>query len=113
MAETLPDQVTPIRPEPPCALCQDATARKMAAYALASMSCHVHTGDNQKACLALIVPLEGDDKNADPVDVVKNIMLLDGNGNSIDATAELLTSIIEEAASRALEESNEAAEKAA
>ena len=108
MAETLPNQV-----EPPCELCQDSTARKMAAYGLASLACHVHTGDNQKACLALIVPLEGDDKNADPIDVVKNIMLLDGNGKSIDATAELMTSIIEEAASRALEESNEAAEKAA
>ena len=113
MAETLPNQATPIQPEPPCELCQDATARKMAAYGLASLACHVHTGDNQKACLALIVPLEGDDKNADPVDVVKNIMLLDGNGNSIDATAELFTSIIEEAATRAVEEANEAAEKAA
>lgn len=99
--------------ESPCKLCQDNTARKMAAYGLASLACHMHKGDNQKACLALIVPLEGDDKNIDPVDVVKDIMLLDGNGESIDATAELLTAIIGEAATRAVEEANEAAENAA
>lgn len=113
MAKTLPAQPAPVQPQPPCELCQDTTARRMGAYALASMACHTHKGDSQKACLALIVPLEDDDKNSDPVDVVKNIMMLDGNGKSIDATAELLTTLIEEAAVKALAESEKTAGKPA
>lgn len=78
----------------------------MAGYGLASIACKFHKGDQQKACLALIVPLETGDTTVDPVTVVKNIMLLDGNGKSIDATAELFTSIIEDAATEAAKEFN-------
>lgn len=97
---------TPTPPETQCELCQDAKARKLAGYSLATIACEYHKGDMQKACLALIVPLE-QDPDVDPVAVVKKIMLLDGNGKSIDATAELFTSIIEEAAMEAAKEFNE------
>ena len=106
MAETLPTQT-----EPPCELCQDATARNMAIYGLTSLACHVHKGDDQKACLALIVPLESGDKNVDPIEVLADVMLLGDNGKSIDETAALLTSIIEEGATLAAEKANDAAEK--
>ncbi len=89
------------QPESPCTLCKDSTARLMGGYGVASIACKLHTGEQQKACLALIVPLEEGDKNVDPEDVLADIMLLGDQGKSIDETAELLTSLIENAARKA------------
>ena len=94
------------RPEPPCELCQDKTARLMAGYGVASLACKFHKGAAQKACLALIVPLEEGDKNVDPEEVLSEIMLLGDQGKSIDETAELLTSLIENAARKAADKAN-------
>jgi hypothetical protein len=85
----------------------------MAIYGLTSLACQVHKGDDQKACLALIVPLESGDKNADPIEILADVMLLGDNGKSIDETAALLTSIIEEGATLAAEKANKSAEQAA
>lgn len=81
----------------------------MAGYGVASLACKFHKGEQQKACLALIVPLEEGDKNVDPEEVLSEIMLLGDQGKSIDQTAELLTNIIENAAKRAADKANAAA----
>jgi len=107
MTANLPNKVTPNPTEPPCELCQDVEARLMAGYGMASVACKFHKGDAHKACLALIVPLEKGDDTVDPVDVVKDIMLLGDQGRSIDETAMLFTSIIEEAATKAAKEAND------
>lgn len=96
----------PSTPEPPCEACQDKTAKKMAGYAMGTMACYLQKGDMQKACLALIVPLEDNDSTVDPEEVLSEIMLLGDNGKSIDDTAELLTAIIEGAAKKAAAKAN-------
>lgn len=104
MAETTP--TPPEQPPESCELCKDATTRLMATYGLASVACKLHKGENKTACLALIVPLETGEKDVDPEDVLADIMLLGDNGKSIDDTADIFTSIIEGAATRAAEKAS-------
>jgi len=96
------------QPEQPCKLCQDITARLMGGYGLASIACKLHTGEQQKACLALIVPLEEGDKTVDPEEVLADIMGLGDQGASIAEAAELLTTLIENAAKKAADKHNAA-----
>jgi hypothetical protein len=81
----------------------------MAGYGVASLACKFHKGEQQKACLALIVPLEEGDNDVSPEKVLSEIMLLGDQGKSIDQTAELLTNLIEEAAKMAADKANAAA----
>jgi len=78
----------------------------MGGYGVASIACRLHKGDLQKACLALILPLEEGDKTTDPEEVLADIMLLGDRGEAIDETAELLTNLIEGAARKAAAKAN-------
>ena len=104
MVENTPTPPTPT--EQPCELCKDPIAVTMAAYAATSIGCHAMADDNtKKSCLALIVPLEKGDQNADPVEILADVMLLD-QGVSIDKFAEIASDLIERAAARAAEKAN-------
>lgn len=99
-------ETTPAQPPESCELCKDSVAKTMMAYAATSIGCQAMTDEGtKKSCLALIIPLEKGDKNADPVEILADVMLLD-EGVSIDKFAELASDLIERAATRAAEKAN-------
>ena len=100
-------ETTPAKPPESCELCKDPVATTMMAYAATSIGCQAMSDEGtKKSCLALIIPLEKGDKNADPVEILADVMLLD-EGISIDKFAELASDLIEKAATRAAEKASD------